>query len=57
MLFNSRNSAWSVCQHKNFEYFYIEKGKYYLEPLGCLVNKVATSLMPIGPTILVEWEE
>lgn len=57
MLFNSRYETWSVGQHKNFGYFYIEKGRYYLKPLDCLVNTVATSLMPIGPTILVEWEE
>lgn len=57
MLYNSKYSSWPVGQYKNFSYFYIETGKYSLAPLDCAVSKVATSLMPIGPTILVEWEE
>ena len=57
MLYNSEYSAWAVAQYKDYSYACIEKNKYFLYPFDCLVNTVATSLMPIGPTILVEWEE
>ena len=57
MLYNSASSLWAVAQYKDYRYAYIEKDKYFLHPLDCLVSTVATSLMPIGPTILVEWEE
>ena len=57
MLYNSKYSLWAVAQYKDYRYFYIEKSKYILLPLDCLVSRAATSLKPIGPTILVEWEE
>ena len=57
MLFNSNIAPWAVAQRKDYSYCYIEKGQYQLLHLHCLANKVVTSLMPIGPTILVEWEE
>lgn len=57
MLYNSKYSFWAVTQYNDYSYVCIEKNKYYLNPLDCPVNLVATSLMPIGPTILVEWEE
>ncbi len=57
MLYNSKYSFWPVIQYNDYSYIYIEENKYFLHPLDCLVSKVATSLMPIGPTILVEWED
>ena len=57
MLYNSKYSAWAVAQYKDYSYFCIEKDKYILQLLDCPVNIVATNLKPIGPTILVEWEE
>jgi len=57
MLYNSEYSAWAVAQYKDYSYFYIQKEKYILCPLDCLASVEATSLKPIGPTILVEWEE
>lgn len=57
MLYNSEYSVWAVAQYKDYRYAYIEKDKYFLHPLDCLVNRVDDSLEPIGPTILVEWEE
>ena len=57
MLYNSKYNFWAVAQRKDYSYCYTEKGQYQLLHLDCLVNLVATSLMPIGPTILVEWEE
>lgn len=55
MLYNSASSFWAVTQYKDYSYIYIEKNKYSLNPLDCPINLVATSLKPIGPTILVEW--
>jgi len=57
MLYNSKYNFWAVAQRKDYSYCYTEKGQYQLLHLDCLVNLVATSLMPTGPTILVEWEE
>ena len=57
MLYNSKYSFWAVAQYKDYSYIYIEENKYSLSPLDCPVNLVASNLMPIGPTILVEWEE
>lgn len=57
MLYNSKYSDWTVAQYKDYSYCYIAKSKYILLPLDCLVSTAATSLKPIGPTILVEWED
>ena len=57
MLYNSKYSFWAVTQYNDYSYFYIGESKYILLPLDCLVSRAATSLKPIGPTILVEWEE
>lgn len=57
MLYKSEYSDQTIAQCKDYSYVYIEKNKYYLNALDCEVNKASTSLMPIGPTILVEWEE
>ena len=57
MLYNSKYSAWAVAQYKDYSYFFIEKNKYSLNLLDCSANLIASNLMPIGPTILVEWEE
>ncbi len=57
MLYNSKYSAYTVAQYKDYSYFYIEKSKSIVLPLDCLVNTAVVSLIPIGPTILVEWEE
>lgn len=57
MLYNSKYSSWAIAQYKDYSYAYIEKNKYSLNPLDCSANLEAVSLIPIGPTILVEWEE
>ena len=57
MIYSSNVSPWAVGQRKDYSYVYIEKDKYRLSPLDCLVSTVVTRLKPIGPTILVEWEE
>lgn len=57
MLYNSKYNFWAVAQYKDYSYICIEKNKYSLNPLDCQVNLVASNLIPIGPTILVEWEE
>jgi hypothetical protein len=57
MLFNSNIAPWAVAQYKDYSYICIEKNKYSLNPLHCPANTVVTGLMPIGPIILVEWEE
>lgn len=57
MLFNSNIAPWAVAQYKDYSYICIEKNKYSLNPLHCPANTVVTGLMPIGPVVLVEWEE
>lgn len=57
MIYSSNVSPWAVGQRKDYSYVYIEKDKYRLSPLDCPVRTLALSLTPIGPTILVEWEE
>ena len=57
MLYNSKRSSWIVAQYKDYSYICIEENKYSLNPLDCSANLVASNLMPIGPTILVEWEK
>ena len=57
MLYKSEYPDWAVAQCKDFRYVYLENDKYSFNDLDCKVNEVTTSLMPIGPTILVEWEE
>ena len=57
MLYNSKYSAWAVAQYKDYSYFCVGGGGCILLPLDCLVSRATTSLKPIGPTILVEWEE
>ena len=57
MLYNSKYSFWAVTQYNDYSYIYIEENKYFLSPLDCPVNLITSNLMPIGPTILVEWED
>ena len=51
--------GWSVGQKKNFDYFYVAYAdeKTNLFTLDTLVTEVIDTLIPIGPTILVEWEK
>ena len=57
MIYNSKYSPWAVTQYNDYSYIYIEENRYFLSPLDCPVNLVAGGLVPVGPTILVEWEE
>lgn len=57
MLYNSKYSFWAVTQYNDYSYIYIEENKYFLNPLDCPINLIVSNLLPIGPTILVEWKE
>ena len=57
MLYNYKYSFLAVTQYNDYSYIYIEENKYFLSPLDCPINLIASNLMPIGPTILVEWED
>ena len=54
MIYNN-SCTWSAAQRKNFDYFYIERHFYETRQLNAKLNKITTSLKPIGPTLLVEW--
>jgi len=56
MVYHSTNTSWTVCQKKSLEFYYNTEFVIQGSPAG-RVNEIAASLMPIGPTILVEWEE
>ena len=56
MVYHSVSTPWTVGQKKSLEFYYNTEFVIQGPPAG-RVNEIATSLMPIGPTILVEWEE
>lgn len=56
MIYHSINSHWTVGQRKSLEFFYNTEFIINASPNN-VADKIATSLKPIGPTILVEWEE
>ena len=53
---SSVNTPWTVGQKKSQEFYHNTEFVIQGSPAGS-VNEIATSLMPIGPTILVEWGE
>ena len=55
MVYHSVNTPWTVGQKKSLEFYYNTEFMIQGSPAG-RVNEIATSLKPIGPTILVEWE-
>ena len=57
MLYNYKYSFLAVTQYNDYSYIYIEENKYFLSPLDCPVNLITNNFIPIGPTILVEWED
>ncbi len=56
MVYHSIHTSWTVGQKKSLEFYYNTEFMIQGSPAS-RVNKIATGLMPIGPTILVEWEE
>lgn len=56
MVYHSVHSSWTVGQKKSLQYYYTTNYTIKDNP-GGHADTIALSLMPIGPTILVEWEE
>lgn len=56
MVYHSVRTPWTVGQKKSLEFYFNTEFVIQNSPTK-RANEIATSLMPIGPTILVEWEE
>ncbi len=56
MVYHSVHTPWTVGQKKSLEFYFNTEFVIQNSPTR-RVNEIDPSLMPIGPTILVEWEE
>jgi len=56
MVYHSVRTPWTVGQKKSLEFYYNTEFVIQNSPTK-RVNEIVMGLMPIGPTILVEWEE
>ena len=56
MVYSSVTAPWSIGQKKSLEFYYNTEFTIQDSP-NARVDTIELSLRPIGPTILVEWEE
>lgn len=56
MVYHSGNSPWTVSQKKSLQFYYNTDFLIQDSPAKH-INEIALSLRPVGPTILMEWEE
>lgn len=56
MVYHSVDGSWTVSQKKSLQFYY--NTDFLIQNSSDVrVNEIALSLRPVGPTILVEWEE
>ena len=56
MVYHSVGGSWTISQKKLLQFYYNTDFLIQDSPAK-RVNEIALSLRPVGPTILVEWEE